>query len=80
MYVIPKETMIVKSLYKMPIHLSISQTWKVKRTSGCKPGEYALFKKDDNDSGTKFSIFMGYATYDNICEWFEMIKYRSAKA
>ena len=80
MYVIPKETMIVKSLYKMPIRLNISQTWKVKRTSGCKPGEYALFKKDDNDSGTKFSIFAGYATYDNICEWFEMIKYRSSKA
>lgn len=79
MYVIPKEDMIVRSIYKIPIHLKLSQTWKVKQTSGCKPGEYALFKKADEDKGTKFSIFGGYITYDNICEWFEMIKYGSIK-
>lgn len=77
MYMIPKENKQVKSLQSISIDLNISQTWKVVRTPGCKPGEYALFLKQDEDKSIKFSKFIGYASYDNICDWFEMINYRA---
>lgn len=78
MYAIPKETMQVIGRNNVRIDLNISQVWKIVRTDECKAGEYALFQKADNDKN-KFTIFGGYASYDNVCDWFEMIKYKRSK-
>ena len=75
MYLIGKNDTIIQGKYGIRIKLDLSKIWKVKRTVGCKAGEYALFQKADNDTGSKFSIFAGYITYDTICNEFEMIKY-----
>lgn len=75
MYLISKVNNVIKGKYGVKIKLDLSKIWKVKRTAECKAGEYALFQKADNDTGSKFSIFAGYITYDMICNNFEMIKY-----
>lgn len=74
MYLIAKDKSVVSSTYGTKLNLDISQVWKVVRTPACKPGEYALFLKDDGD-GKKFSIFQGYISYKDICNLFEMIKF-----
>lgn len=79
MYLIAKENTTVLSNYGTRIKLDLSKIWKVVRTPACKAGEYALFLKDDNDNGSKFTIFQGYVSYDNICKWFELIKYTKEK-
>lgn len=71
MYLIPKDKQIVKGNNSVVITLNLSQIYKVKRTPECKTGEYALLLRNDQN---KFDIFSGYITYDNICNWFEMIK------
>ena len=80
MYLIAKENKVLTTKYGSRTKLDLSKIWKVKRTAECKAGEYALFEKADNDTGTKFSIFAGYITYDTICENFEMIKYNKKEA
>ncbi len=75
MYVIPRNKTRIHSIHKVPIDLNISQICKVVRTTECKAGEYALFVKDDKDKD-KFTIFKGYISFDNICNDFELIKYR----
>ena len=72
MYLIGKNNTTISGKYGVKIKLDLSKVWRVKRTAGCKAGEYALFQKDDNN---KFSIFAGYVTYDTICNHFEMIKF-----
>ena len=74
MYLIAKDSADIKSSYGQKVNLNISQVWKVVRTPACKAGEYALFRKDDNDN-RKFSIFHGYISYKEICDSFELIKY-----
>ena len=73
MYLIAKDRAVIGSAYGPLVDLDLSQVWKVVRTPSCKPGEYALFKKDDGDD-KKFSIFMGYINYKDVCNAFEMIK------
>ena len=75
MYLIGKHNKVIFGKYGNKIQIDLSKIWQVKRTPECKAGEYALFEKADNDTGTKFSIFAGYITYDTICNEFEMIKY-----
>ena len=76
---IAKEDANVRSVYGTRIELNLSKIWKVVRTPACKAGEYALFLKDEIDTSSKFSIFQGYITYNNVCDWFEMIKYKKEK-
>ena len=71
MYLIAKDNRTVKAKHNVIVNIDMSQVWKVKRTPQCKAGEYALLMKDDNE---KFTIFGGYISYDNVCDWFEMIK------
>ena len=74
MYLIAKDRAVIGTSYGPLVDLDLSQVWKVVRTPACKPGEYALFKKYDNDA-RKFSIFTGYVSYKDICNAFELIKY-----
>ena len=76
MYVIAKECKKVETMYGQPIKLDLSNVWKVVQTAACKSGEYALFQKSDKDIGSKFSIFRGYVSYEDICNWFELIKWQ----
>lgn len=78
MYLISRDTKIIRSNHGAPINLDLSSIWKVVRTPACKAGEYALFLKEDNDTD-KFSIFKGYISYDAICNSFELIKYEKPK-
>ena len=76
MYLIGKENKVISSKYGKEIKIDLSKVWMVKRTSGCKAGEYALYERDDHE---KFTIFAGYITYDSICENFEMINLNKEK-
>ena len=78
MYAIPKDTQKVKAKYGVNLRLDISQICKITRTPACKPGEYALFVKDDNDK-KKFSIFCGYIDFNRVCDSFEMVNYHVPK-
>ena len=75
MYLIARDKITITGLYSVRIDLDMSQTLKVVRTDACKAGEYALFKKADEDKD-KFTIFCGYITYDDVCDSFEMVKVR----
>ncbi len=74
MYAISKETQLVRNKYNLRIDMNISQIWKIVKSPACKPGEYALFLRDSGDK-EKFSIFKGYISYDEVCKWFEIVKY-----
>ncbi len=76
MYAMAKDAEVINCQYNRPIKADLSQIFKIVRTEGCKPGHYALFEKDDNDT-TKFSKFCGYVDYNTICNSFVMIKWRS---
>ena len=73
MYLIAKDSEVIKGLYSVPIQIDMSQMLKVVRTAACSAGEYALFRKNDDDKD-KFSIFCGYITFDDVCDAFELIK------
>ena len=75
MYLIAKDKTVINNCCGAQVNLDLSQVWKVVKTPACKPGEYALFQKADEDD-KKFSIFRGYVSYKDICESFEMIKYK----
>lgn len=74
MYAISKDSQSVKNKYGIQIDMNISQMWKIVRSPACKPGEYALFLRNTGDKD-KFSIFKGYVSYNEVCKWFEIVKY-----
>ncbi len=75
MYLMAKEIKEVKIQNNITVNLNLAEVWKIVRSFGCKPGDYALYKRDDDN---KFSTFVGYITFDEVCKYFEMIHLKTA--
>lgn len=68
-YLVPKEDKVVVCANSVSIQLKQSNKYKLIQSPACSAGEYALMKQTDENSVQ----FKGYISYQNVCEWFELV-------